>query len=121
MNILRSCLLIDDDTDDQEIFLAAARQIEPHLVCMIEDDPEHALETLQASHELPDLILLDVNMPKMNGFEFLINLKLDQRLKHIRVIFCSTTSEKSQIGKAASLGAAGFITKPIRLLICVKF
>jgi CheY-like chemotaxis protein len=105
------CFLIDDDQDEQEIFLEAANEVNPNLVCKVDCDAENALLTLKQSAQLPDIIFLDINMPKMNGFEFLVHLKRDDRLKYIPVIFYSTTKDENQIERATTLGANGFITK----------
>jgi CheY-like chemotaxis protein len=103
------CLLVDDDPDQQEIFLTAAQEVNPNLICKYEQDPEQAFELLR--HDTPDIIFLDVNMPKIDGFEFIIHLKCDDRLRSIPVIFYSTLSDEKQIERATTLGAHGFITK----------
>jgi DNA-binding response OmpR family regulator len=60
----------------------------------------------------PDLIITDVNMPHMDGFEFVAALKADKSLPAIPVIFLTSVEEGDYRGKA--LGAAGYITKPVR-------
>jgi CheY-like chemotaxis protein len=60
----------------------------------------------------PDLIISDVNMPHMDGFEFIAALKADKSLRDIPVIFLSSMEEGDQRGKA--LGAVGYLTKPVR-------
>lgn len=106
-----TCLLIDDDSDDQEIFVAAAAEVNSATTCQVISDAREALQLLRRTSDLPDLIFLDINMPKMDGFEFLVEFKKDQRLQYIPVIFYSTTKDESQIAKATRLGASGFITK----------
>lgn len=110
-NKRKICLLVDDDSDDQEIFVAAATEVNPTTICQVASDAEDALKLLNATSELPDLIFLDINMPKMDGFEVLVHLKRDQRLRSIPVIFYSTTNDESQVAKATKLGASGFVTK----------
>jgi CheY-like chemotaxis protein len=107
----KSCLLIDDDSEDQEIFVTAVREINSTTKCRVVSDAENALKLLKQTSELPDLIFLDINMPKMDGFEFLVHIKRDQRLSNIPVIFYSTTKDESQISKATKLGASAFISK----------
>lgn len=85
--------------------------VDPTTDCKVISDAEDALNFLRGSHNLPDLIFLDINMPKMDGFEFLVHLKRDQRLKTIPVIFYSTTKEESQIAKATKLSASAFVSK----------
>jgi CheY-like chemotaxis protein len=60
----------------------------------------------------PDLIISDINMPHMDGFEFVAALKADKSLPQIPVIFLTTEEEGDQRGK--ELGAVGYLTKPVR-------
>lgn len=60
----------------------------------------------------PDLILLDVNMPHMDGFEFVAALKADKTIPHIPVIFLTSVEDGNDRGK--ELGAVAYITKPVR-------
>jgi len=60
----------------------------------------------------PDLIISDVNMPHLDGFEFIAALKADKNLPNIPVIFLTSVEEGDHRGKA--LGAVGYITKPVR-------
>jgi CheY-like chemotaxis protein len=61
----------------------------------------------------PDLILLDVNMPKMTGFEFLKILRDDRDLRNIKVFVLTTSAEDYDKDKARSLGVSGYIIKPV--------
>ena len=61
---------------------------------------------------LPDLILLDIKMPVINGFQALKQLKSDDRYAHIPVIFLTASNDKESVIKGSGLGVAGFITKP---------
>jgi signal transduction histidine kinase len=70
-----------------------------------------------AAESPPDLILLDVMMPEMDGFETCQRLKADQRLKNIPVVFVTALSEVAAEAKGLTLGAADFITKPINVEI----
>jgi len=63
-------------------------------------------------HYLPDLILLDVEMPEMNGFEVIKKLKADLRYKDIPVIFLTSKSDEESRKEGLKLGAVDFITKP---------
>jgi len=66
------------------------------------------------NHQNPSLILLDIKMPMMNGFEVLAVLKSDENLRKIPVVILSTTSTSDDIDKAMSLGANDFIIKPVK-------
>jgi CheY-like chemotaxis protein len=105
-------LLIDDDHDDQEIFLTALEHITDKVHCATIDSARDALRQLQAQQIHTDLIFLDLNMPVMNGQQFLMELKKSEALKHLPVIIFSTSSHAQTIREAKELGALDFITKP---------
>jgi CheY-like chemotaxis protein len=107
MNILYA----DDDADDREIFCEAIKEINPAIKVVLGKDGEETLKILSLQKDLPNLIFLDINMPKMDGIECLVKLKSDNRLKGIPVIIYSTTSNKSDQSKIALLGASDFILK----------
>lgn len=62
---------------------------------------------------VPDIILLDINMPKMNGFEFLTELRNDGEFMHIKVFILTTSAEEYDKEKAKALGVSGYIIKPV--------
>jgi CheY-like chemotaxis protein len=64
--------------------------------------------------EQPNLILLDINMPKMNGLEFLFLLKKDKNLKFIPTVIFTTSNNHQDLIKAYEIGVAGYIVKPLR-------
>jgi CheY-like chemotaxis protein len=64
------------------------------------------------SYARPDIIFLDLNMPGMDGFECLRELKADKSLMDIPIVMYSTSSSNGDIKKAMKLGAANFVTKP---------
>lgn len=110
----RNLLLIDDDEDDQEIFITAAKEVSGSVVCNTFVDASKALERLIIREINPDVIFLDLNMPVMNGQQFLVEIKKNTLLKHIPIIIFSTSARLETIGKTKELGATGFITKPQR-------
>ena len=87
------CLLVDDDPDDQEVFLTALADVSTSALCLVAPDGDRALELLYNEETMPDYIFLDLNMPRMNGFEFLAALKKSKILKNIPVIVYSTTAQ----------------------------
>jgi CheY-like chemotaxis protein len=94
MKEIQSCLLIDDDPDDQEIFLMCIGKISEPVNCITANSGVDAIEMLQSHTQYtPNYIFLDVNMPKMNGIECLKNIKKIDRLKHTKIYMYSTTSE----------------------------
>jgi CheY-like chemotaxis protein len=65
------------------------------------------------NRKIPDLILLDLLMPRINGFDFLKEMKADKKTKDIPIIVVSALTDQENIQKAMSLGANEFITKPV--------
>lgn len=111
----KTFLLVDDDADDQEIFIAAVNEIDSSIKCISIDNCEEALDKLKREHtDLPDLIFLDLNMPRLNGRQCLSEIRKLSRLKHVPVIIYSTSSLKKDMEETANLGADFFITKPNR-------
>jgi CheY-like chemotaxis protein len=79
-------LLIDDDEDDHDIFLSAMNEISSITHCSAENGSLMALQKLENREIIPDVIFLDVNMPIMDGQEFLKQIKQRDALKGIPVI-----------------------------------
>jgi len=113
----KSCLLIDDDMDDQEIFALALDQLDNTFRCMTASNGLEALIYLKDKATTPpDYIFLDLNMPRMNGLECLKEIKKLRHLSPIPVTIYSTSSSKTDIAEARKYGAAAFITKPFSLI-----
>ena len=74
---------------------------------------EDALKILENKDKLPDIILLDLNMPKINGLEFLHTLKSDAILRYIPTIILTTSSNKKDLLECYKLGIAGYVLKPL--------
>lgn len=103
-------LLADDDADDVALFHEALERVAPNAEFHTAEDGYKLFDVL---HRLkPDVIFLDINMPKMDGWECLRKLKNNTEYKNIPVIVYSTSSAKIDIRMAYSLGAFLFITKP---------
>lgn len=103
---------IDDDEDDAEIFLSAALEVSEEVSVEGFYDARRALEMLIGLEVLPDAIFLDLNMPIMDGFEFLREVRSSTAFQNIPVIILSTSSHQDTIDTTTRLGADGFITKP---------
>lgn len=108
----RNLLLIDDDTDDQEIFISAIEIVSASVICTAMTDASEAFQKLLTGELRPDLIFVDLNMPIMNGQEFLAKLKKEEHLQSVPVIIFSTSASPETIANTKELGAANFITKP---------
>lgn len=105
-------LLIDDDTDDQEIFTSALAFIDDSIVCTIAPNGYEGIMQLKEADTLPDIIFLDLNMPMMNGLQFLREIKATSRIKHVPVVIYSTATDMKTIEETRQLGAQQFFTKP---------
>lgn len=104
-------LIVDDAPANLELLACILREhgYEPRPV------PSGRLAIMAAKAEPPELILLDINMPEMNGFEVCGHLKADETLKDIPVLFLSALTETSDKVKAFSMGAVDYITKPFQV------
>ena len=106
-------MIIDDDQEDLEIFQEVVSSIDPAITLLQSFDPEEALVKLDiAGSNLPDIIFLDLNMPRMNGMECLQIIKQMEKVKEVPVIMHSTSSSIRDIERSKELGATSFITKP---------
>ena len=111
-------LLVEDNEDD--ILLEQEAIAEANLVNLmyVVRDGEEAMAYLRRegkyqNAQLPGLILLDINMPKKNGFEVLNEIKADPALMHIPIVMLTTSDSESDIVKSYAKGACSFITKPM--------
>ena len=100
-------LLVDDDPDDLEIFMEAMNEIAPETKCVIASDGMEAMQILTGDNVYPDYIFLDINMPRMNGYEFLKAIKEVQQLKNIPVVVYSTSARPREMEQLMKLGAFG--------------
>lgn len=115
------CFLIDDDLDDQELFVMALQEVDKEMACTIANDGIEALQKLKNDASfVPDYIFLDVNMPKMNGLQCLAEIKKLSHLKDVEVIMFSTSSDKNIVQKSKELGATDFQVKPAGLGLLIK-
>jgi two-component system response regulator len=114
-------LIVEDDEDHTRLLTKAFSSAVPaiyEILCL-----ENGLEAVQYLFRkgkyanqpflLPNIILMDVKMPLMNGFEALELLKKDEKLRIIPIIMITTTSTTDDISKALKLGANDFIVKPV--------
>ena len=103
---------IDNDPDDTEFFFVAALEACSTVSVDVFFDARRALEKLSEISIIPDAIFLDLNMPIMDGFQFLREIKSLSALQSIPVIILSTSSQQETVDAAKKMGAQGFITKP---------
>lgn len=110
----RPILLVEDDTVDAKTVRRALKEL--HVVNPLEvvENGELALAYLRDPARIrPCIILLDINMPVMNGIEFLRVVKADGDLKRIPVVVLTTSEEQQDKIESFDLGVAGYMKKPV--------
>ncbi len=116
-------LLAEDDPADQELVRRSLETTDvPHSLRIVEDG-EEALDYLlrrgaycdPGSSPLPDLVLLDLNMPRTDGRAVLQAVQQTPRLRYVPVVVLTTSSQERDIMSCYELGARSFVTKPARL------
>lgn len=108
-----TCLLIDDDPDDLEIFSLALEDVEFPCHCITARNGVDALNILNANQSLvPTFIFIDLNMPFLNGKRCLEEIKKIKRLVEVPAIIYTTSSLAEDVKETSALGAAHYIVKP---------
>ncbi len=114
-------LHVDDDPNDTELLRAAVRKAEIELTLHNVEDAEHAMAYLNGegvfadrrTYQLPGLILLDLKMPRVNGFEVLKWIREHPKLHAIPVIVLSGSELQDDIHQAYASGANSYLVKPL--------
>lgn len=112
-------LMADDDDDDRFLAQTAFEESAAECELLFAKDGSEVLEMLQKAEKgedvavrMPNLILLDLNMPRKNGWQVLHELKSSEHLKHIPVLIFTTSKSPEHVLMSYNLGASSFITKP---------
>ncbi|NQZ45189.1 MAG: response regulator [Flavobacteriaceae bacterium] len=109
MNVL---FIEDDMIESMKLQRAISKFQSKHKIIEAKNG-EEALDILK-SGTLPDIILLDLNMPRMSGIEFLTILKEDPKLKYLPTIILTTSENRADLLKCFEIGIAGYIIKPLK-------
>lgn len=107
-------LLIEDDMIEIMKLNRVVTSLDLKYTIVEAHNGEEALKILEKKYELPDIILLDLNMPKINGMEFLSILKKDETLRHIPAIILTTSNNQKDLLECYKLGIAGYVLKPLK-------
>ncbi len=114
-------LLIEDNPGDVRLTQEAIKEGRVHNIMHVVSDGVEAMAFLRRSGRYvtamrPDLILLDLNLPKKSGLEVLAEIKVDEQLKRIPVIILTTSQAEQDILQSYNLHANAFVTKPVDLV-----
>lgn len=112
----KSILLVEDNPDDEQLMLRALKKNNIANDIVVAHDGLEAIEylTRQAeAGELPELILLDLKLPKIDGLEVLKRLRSDVRMRFIPVVVLTTSTEQRDIIESYNLGANSYVQKPV--------
>jgi CheY-like chemotaxis protein len=107
----KCCLLVEDDPEDQEFFIDVLHTVSATTGCYAVANGEEALFTLLEENFNPDYIFTDLNMPRMDGFEFIKNLRSIEKYRNIPVIVYSSDYSEEQIQKVKALGVSAIYSK----------
>jgi len=110
---LDSILLVEDDKINALTFKKGLSRVSNDIELIIIETAENALEFLRKEDNLPSIIVLDLNLPKMNGIEFLAIIKKDTSLKSIPVIVLTTSANPLNKIDCFNLQVAGYFVKPL--------
>jgi len=114
MQKLKPILLVEDDSVDAMTVKRAMRDLQVNHSVIHSVNGEEAMKYLTSPDtEKPFVILLDLNMPKMNGIEFLKVIKAHPELKTIPVIVLTTSKERRDVLDSFEIGASGYMVKPV--------
>ena len=102
----------DDDEDDLLMFRDILREIDQSIECITSSEVEQSIEKLSNGSLHPDIIFLDINMPKISGIEMLAELKKVKALSKIPIIMYTTSTFVRELDQCIKLGADRILNKP---------
>ncbi len=109
----RHILLVEDDEVDRMTVKRAIKKLKIPNKLYTAENGEEALQLLRNSEELPWFILMDINMPRMNGIELLKTMKADERLKIVPIIMLTTSAQDEDRYESFRHSVAGYVIKPV--------
>ena len=114
----RRILLVEDNPDDAELTVSVIREHGVDADIVVVEDGVDALAYLgvdgeAASEELPDLLLVDLKLPRMGGLELLQRLRSEDRTRHLPVVILTSSIEDEDVASSYALGANSYVRKPV--------
>lgn len=107
-------LLIEDNLIEVMKMKRTISFLELEHILFVANDGEEGLQVLEDKSKLPDLIILDLNMPKVSGIEFLSILKKNDTIKHIPTVILTTSDNQKDLEECYRLGVSGYVLKPLK-------
>jgi CheY-like chemotaxis protein len=107
-------LFIEDDTIETMKLQRTVSKLQLKHNIIEAKNGEQALEVLKNATKLPDIILLDLNMPRMSGIEFLEIIKADEKYKYLPTIILTTSENRADLLECYRIGIAGYVIKPLK-------
>jgi DNA-binding response OmpR family regulator len=105
--------LVEDSSDDEYFIRRAMLRLFPHLEISVASSGRDAIATLtDESYPLPDLVLVDIRPPDVNGHEVVGALRSNERFKTVPIVMLTSSDERADIELAYELGANGYVQKP---------
>jgi two-component system response regulator len=112
----KTILLVEDNADDEQLTLRAMRQSDVPNIIRVARDGAEAIDALfgaAAGSRLPDLVLLDLKLPKVSGLEVLQRIRSESRTRTLPIVVLTSSDEERDIVESYNLGANSYIRKPV--------
>ena len=111
----KTILLVEDNADDEQLTLRAMRQSDIPNIIRVARDGAEAIDKLfgPGQDRLPDLVLLDLKLPKVNGLEVLQKIRSEEKTKSLPVVILTSSDEERDIVDSYEFGANSYIRKPV--------
>jgi two-component system response regulator len=109
----QTILVVEDDPDDEALTIRALKKAGVANNVAVARDGEEALRVLDETEVLPELVLLDLKLPKIGGLEVLQRIRANERTSLLPVVILTSSTEAPDIKSAYSLGANSFVCKPV--------
>lgn len=110
---IKNILLAEDDEEDVLLFNTVLSELNQRIIVTVAADGVLLMALLKQATPLPEMIFLDLNMPRKNGFECLREIKANEKWNSIKIVILSTSSQPQQIENAYKGGADLYLAKPV--------
>ena len=110
---MKSILLVEDNPDDAELTVRAFRNSSLHQDIEVAPDGDAALASLFGAKALPSLVLLDLNLPGIDGFDVLRRIRAHKRTRNLPVVILTSSGEQTDLEHGYRLGANSYVRKPV--------